>query len=144
MKEKITKLNLKLPEPEKTELILGKLFPGYNIKYKKFPDIWEIKNNQFKHSIWYYSDKESLLKTTLSKEYKETIILNIVLIILTIVIVILNEKYSWMKNYFALIIWLIIISVSNYLVWAIKPKYKKDFLGEHDMAVQKISEFKIT
>ena len=141
MKEKITKIRLKLPDSEKTQQWLINRYPGYKIKYKKFPDIWEIRNKQFKHSIWYYPEKDSLVKTTLSKEYNELIILNIVLFILTGVFIVFNEKFSWINNYNLIFFtWLIIIPLSNIFIWTIRPKYRKMFNEEHKNIVQKISE----
>ena len=143
MIEKITKIDLILPSPNHTEQILKNLFPDYKIKYKKFPDIWEITNNQFKHSIWYYNNKKSLVKTTLAKEYKEQVIVNVILILVFVSLIIIDEKFNWIENRSIIILaWFIIVLLSNSIIWILKPKYKREFTKEHDSIVSKIVAIK--
>ena len=144
MKNKTTKFKIKLPDHVETEQELHRVFQEYKLKYSVFADIWEIRNKDFKHSLWYNENKESELKTEKAREYKEVIILNLVSLIVLIAFLLLNRAYNWMEDTMLIFfIWVLLVISFNYLVSKFKPNYKTTFENEHKKVLDLIKSISI-
>ena len=131
MKECITKVRLQWASWQEAEGRLASLLPGYQIKYSSFTGLWEIKNKDFVHSLWYYEDKESKLKTRLAKHYRESLV--VMLPAIAVMAALILNKMMPIGMLF-----LVVIIRADNLVERWKPEYKLRFDNEHRMLLEVI------
>lgn len=108
----------------------------YDVKYKKFSRIYELKNKDFKHSIWYNQNEGSEIKSKRVKAPKELIIANLGLLLLLPISFYLNRKFGWFDDHMIFFyIYLFLTIPVNWIVNNMKPEYQKELQESHEQIV---------
>jgi len=133
-KDVVSNIKIEISNHSKFEKTLKERFPDYKVKYKKFSDIYVLRNRSFNHDIWYNPNKFSKLKSKRTRELREVIIANIILLVMLFSIGFANDAYNWFALDFSIImeIGAILIMAVNYLIYQLKPKYKEGLEEEHN------------
>lgn len=144
MKKITTKIKLQLPDAITFEDQLRKEFSASQVKFNVFTGIWEVKNKNFKHSIWYYEDEQSKIITEKIREYKEVMILNICLVVFFGLLVFIKNNKGWdIETEVMFFSFLLFQSLLNWIVMKLKPHYKLNLENEHNYTIKYFSKYKI-
>jgi len=135
-------VRFKISDQEDFTNSIERAFEGYQSKYKKFSHIYEVKSEDFKHSIWYNQDNASKIKTKRLKTPKEMFLVNIGLLLLLFLSFPLNRKFGWFDDHMIFVwIYLFLTVPINWIMNQMKPEYQLQLEAEHERLVNYLKSF---
>lgn len=141
MKKVESKIPLTIINPESFIGDLEKKFEAHKIKYKIYADIFELKNNDFRHEIWYNKGSDSKIKSELRKDHKKIGIANLVILFLMVIFLVLNKQLDWgVDSIYVLFIFLFLIACWKWIFYRMYPEYQAQLEEEHQKLLLYLQE----
>lgn len=138
MKELVSNVKIDIKNPTDFDKLLHKDLKEYDIKYSSYSVIWKLKNDSYKHSFWYNPGTHSKIKTSPKREYKEMVVVNIVLLTGFFIFLFGVYQYEWTSADnldIAMEVMGGLIVAVNWLYFKFKPQKLEELQEEHNKIV---------
>ena len=137
--KKTTEILIQLPESKTLMNLINEDLPQFEVRPKSTPNIWEFRNNNYIHSLYYNSTKSSTIISKEDKLSKKAIILYVLLLALFGMVI----YFKWRNKFDFELSWYLILS-TVLTVWIMNKlglELKQQFEEDHNILVKYFSKF---